>query len=203
VTERPQLWVFAGPNGAGKSTLVTRFHVASRMRLVNPDTIARQIKPDHRDDTAMMLKAGRIAALQRRALIQSGQSFAMETTLTGHSELRMMADARAAGYKITLVYVGLADALTSLARVRERVARGGHDIPAPIIMRRYQKSLANLPAAIAYAERIFILDNTSTRHRLIATLDQGQVRHQSPRMLDWAKNAVPGLRDESDRMTTP
>jgi predicted ABC-type ATPase len=139
VTECPQLWVFAGPNGAGKSTLVARFHVADRMTLVNPDTIARQIKPDHRDDTATMLKAGRIAAMQRRALIQAGQSFAMETTLTGQSELRMMADAQAAGYKITLVYVGLADALTSLARVRERVARGGHDVPAAIIMRRYKK----------------------------------------------------------------
>jgi hypothetical protein len=36
---------------------------------VNLDTIARQLEPDHRDDTAIMLNAGRIAALQRRALI--------------------------------------------------------------------------------------------------------------------------------------
>jgi predicted ABC-type ATPase len=190
VTERPQLWLFAGPNGAGKSTLVDRFHVADRMTLVNPDTIARQIKPDHRDDTATMLKAGRIAAMQRRALIEAGQSFAMETTLTGHSELRMMADAQAAGYKITLVYVGLADALTSLARVRERVARGGHDIPAPIILRRYAKSLVNLPTAIKFANRTFILDNTGARHRLLVTIDRGQIRHQSSRMPEWAMAAV-------------
>ncbi len=63
MTDRPQLWVFAGPNGAGKSTLVARFRVADRMTLVNPDTIARQIKPDHRGDAATMLQAGRIAAL--------------------------------------------------------------------------------------------------------------------------------------------
>jgi predicted ABC-type ATPase len=50
VAHPPQLWVFAGPNGAGKSTFVDRFHVADRMQLVNPDTIARQIKPDHQDD---------------------------------------------------------------------------------------------------------------------------------------------------------
>jgi len=160
------------------------------MTLVNPDTIARQLKPDHRNDTAIMLKAGRIAALQRRALIQAAQNFAMETTLTGHSELRVMADARAAGYKITLVYVGLADELTSLARVRERVARGGHDIPAPIIMRRYAKSLANLPAAMDLADRIFILDNTGARHRLLVTVDHGQLRHQSPGMPAWAKAAI-------------
>ncbi len=73
-------------------------------------------------------------------------------------------------------------ALTSLARVRERVARGGHDIPAPIIMRRYAKSLANLPRAIDLADRTFILDNTGPRHRLLATIDNGQVRHQSSRI---------------------
>ena len=149
MTDRPQLWVFAGPNGAGKSTLVDRFHVADRMTLVNPDTIARQLKPDHRGDTATMLKAGRIAALQRRALIQAAQNFAMETTLTGHSELRVMADAWTAGYKITMVYVGLSDALTSLAR--ERVACGGHDITAPIFVRRYAKSLTNLAAASSFS----------------------------------------------------
>jgi len=190
MTERAQLWLFAGPNGAGKSTLVDKFLVASRTTLVNPDTIARQLKPDHRDDTAIMLKAGRIAALRRRALIQALQNLAMETTLTGHSEFRMMAEARAANYKITLVYVGLADALTSLARVRERVARGGHNIRAEIIIRRYAKSLANLRAAIEIADRTFILDNTGPRHRLLVTIDRGQVRHRSPRMPEWAKAAI-------------
>jgi predicted ABC-type ATPase len=190
VTDRRQLWVFAGPNGGGKSTLVASFHVADRMTVVNPDNIAQQLKPDHRGDTVVMLKAGRIAAVQRRALIQAAQNFAMETTLTGHSELRVMADAQAAGYKITLVYVGLANALTSLARVRERVARGGHDIPATIIMRRYQKSLANLPAAMEIAERLFILDNTGARHRLLVTIDQGRTRHQSLHMPAWVKRVL-------------
>jgi predicted ABC-type ATPase len=114
----------------------------------------------------------------------------METTLTGHSELRVMANAQAAGYKITLVYVGLADALTSLARVRERVARGGHDVPAHIILRRYAKSLTNLKQAIDLADRTFILDNTGARHRLLVTINQGQVRHKSPRMPEWANAAI-------------
>jgi predicted ABC-type ATPase len=190
VTKRPHLWVFAGPNGAGKSTLVARFHVAGRMTVVNPDIIARQLEPDHHGEATTMLKAGRIAALRRRALIEAAQSLAIETTLTGHSELRVMADARAAGYKITLVYVGIDDALTSLARVRERVADGGHDVPAQIIMRRYAKSLSNLPAAIAFADRTFILDNTGIRHRLLLTIDQGQLRHQSPRMPAWATAVI-------------
>jgi len=147
-----------------------------------------------------MLKAGRIATLQRRALIHAGESFAMETTLTGNSERRVMADARAAGHKINLVYVGLADALISLARVRERVARGGHDIPAQIIMRLYAKSLLNLPAAMDFAERVFLLDNTGTRHRLLVTIDNRQIRHQSQYLPAWAKVAILGAAKLAWRM---
>jgi len=193
VTERPQLWVFAGPNGAGKSTLVARFHVPDRMTVVNPDTIARELKPDHRGEPAIMLKAGRLATSERRTLIQRGQHLAIETTLTGHSELRVMAEAHAAGYKITLVFLGLDDALTSLARVRERVARGGHDVPVPIILRRYAKSLASLPAAIDLADRCFILDNSQSRHRLLVTIDQGKIRHPSRQLPGWAKKIIEAI----------
>jgi predicted ABC-type ATPase len=191
VTELPQLWVFAGPNGGGKSTLVARFHIADRMRIVNPDTIARQIDPDRSDEPTIMLRAGRLAATERRSLLQSRQNFAIETTLTGHSELRVIAEARATGYKVTLVFVGLEDSLTSVARVRERVAQGGHNVPTPIVLRRFDKSLANLPTAIGLADRCFILDNTRSRHRLLITIDEGRARHLSRRLPDWAKTALP------------
>jgi predicted ABC-type ATPase len=182
--------VFAGPNGAGKSALVGRFKVAGRMPLINPDDIAHDLNPDDRDTPAAMLKAGRIATVKRRMLIQNATSFAMETTLTGHSELRLMANARVAGYKITLVYVGVADALTSLARVRERVARGGHNVSTAIIFRRYGKSLANVPDAIGLADRTFILDNSGSRHRLLMTIDEGHVRHRTHDMPNWALGLV-------------
>jgi predicted ABC-type ATPase len=189
--DRPQLWVIAGPNGAGKSTLVARFHVAARLPVVNPDVIARELKPNHRGETAIMLKAGRIAAARRRDLLRAGHSFAIETTLTGHSELRVMSDARRAGYKTNLVYVGVDDALTALGRVRERVARGGHDVPSTIVLRRYAKSVANLVIAVPLFDRCFILDNTGNRHRLLATIDKGRVRHASRRLPDWARTVIP------------
>jgi predicted ABC-type ATPase len=189
--DRPQLWVIAGPNGAGKSTLVARFRVAERMPVVNPDVIARDLKPDHHGETTLMLEAGRIAAARRRALLSAEQSFAIETTLTGHSELRVMSAARHAGYKINLVYVGVDDALTSLARVRERVAQGGHDVPSAIVMRRYAKSLANLVTAVGMTDRCFILDNTGNRHRLLVTIDEGRVRHASRRLPSWAQTVIP------------
>ncbi len=188
---RPQLWMFAGPNGAGKSTLVARFRVAGKLTVINPDVIARQINPDHRGEPAIMLQAGRIAHEQRLALMRDARSFAMETTLSGHGELRVMAGAKAAGYKITLVFVGLRSVLSSLARVRERVARGGHDVPVPVILRRHARSLAHLPAAMGLADRCFILDNTGMRPRLLISIDEGRVRHTSPPLPSWARSLMP------------
>ncbi len=100
---RPQLWVFAGPNGAGKSTLVRTYWVAARIPVVNPDDIARSIKSDHLGEAAIMLQAGKEAAKLRQEHLASARSFAIETTLSGHSELRVMEDARAAGFKVNLI----------------------------------------------------------------------------------------------------
>ena len=66
------------------------------MKVINPDMIARQLEPDRWDEPATMLKAGRIAVSERQALTRDGQTFAMETRLTGQSELRVMAGAKAA-----------------------------------------------------------------------------------------------------------
>jgi predicted ABC-type ATPase len=157
---------------------------------VNPDTIAARLQPDHKGGPAIMLQAGRAAASERRRLMENGVDFAIETTPTGHSELRMMADARALGYKITLVYIGVNNALTSLARVRGRVVQGGHDVPTETIIRRYRKSLENLPVAIDLADRCFVLDNTKTRHRLVAIIDDRRVRHVGRDPPKWATTSI-------------
>ena len=56
-----------------------------------------------------------------------------------------MRDARAAGYKVNLIYVGVSDPAISMARVSERVRRGGHDVDDRAVARRYAASLAQLP----------------------------------------------------------
>ena len=42
-----------------------------------------------------------------------------------------------------MIYLWLADVDMAIARVRDRVARGGHDVPEEVIRRRYDRSLAN------------------------------------------------------------
>src|SRR3546814_3729050 len=67
-----------------------------------------------------------------------------------------------AGYQVNLVYVGVRDVRHSIGRVRERVSRGGHDVPIADLWRRFDRSLANLAVAMQLANhRVLLIDNRS------------------------------------------
>ncbi|MCW5222133.1 zeta toxin family protein [Verminephrobacter aporrectodeae subsp. tuberculatae] len=188
---RPQLWVFAGPNGAGKSTLVSRYRVASRIPIVNPDDIARAIGPDDPGATSAQNQAGRLAIAQRKQLLQEGRSFGIETTLTGRRELPFMQTAKELGYKLNLVYVGLSEVEQSHVRVAARVQRGGHDVPEQDLLRRFDRSLGHLADAIGLSDRVRILDNSGKTYRLLLSMDLGRTKFVTRNLPDWARAAVP------------
>ena len=180
--------MFAGPNGAGKSTLADRF-VRERIPIVNPDNIARDL-PRTADGGLAELAAGKLALKERAERLRLGETFAFETTLSGGTELKAMRDARTAGYKVNLVYVGVSDPAISMARVSERVRRGGHDVDDRAVARRYAASLAQLPNAMALADRTFVFDNGGRRHRLLLVRDGERVRLANP-LPEWANAAIP------------
>ena len=179
--------MFAGPNGAGKSTLADRF-VRERIPIVNPDNIARDL-PRAADGGLAELAAGKLALKERAERLRLGETFAFETTLSGGTELKAMRDARAAGYKVNLIYVGVSDPAISMARVSERVRRGGHDVDDRAVARRYAASLAQLPNAMALADRTFVFDNGGRRHRLLLVRDGERVRLASA-LPEWANAAI-------------
>ncbi len=125
----PQLWVVAGPNGAGKSTLANKY-LAGRLLIVNPDVIASALAPTDPHGTQVRVQAGREAIRRQEDLLAQGVDFALETTLSGNRELALMRRAQDAGYKVNLVYVGVDAATTTLGRIAQRVASGGHTVPA-------------------------------------------------------------------------
>lgn len=187
---RSQLWVVAGPNGAGKTTLVTK-RIERRIPVVNPDVIAQELPRvngglDER-------RAGEIALERRAAMLRDGADFAIETTLSGNSTLRLMNAARDADYKINLVFVGVRDADLSGRRVADRVRRGGHTVPIAAIFRRYPDTLAKLPRAMALAHRTFVLDNSDRRRRLLLVHEDGRARFVAADLPSWLATVLPGL----------
>lgn len=187
---KPQLWVIAGPNGAGKSSLVAGNSVARQIPVVNPDEIAKRIGPDHRGEASVVVQAGREALRERQRLMSERRSFGIETTLTGRGEIQLMQQAREQGYKVNLVYVGIADAMQSNTRVAFRVSRGGHDVPESDIMRRFDRSMNNLPEAIQAADRSFVLDNSERRERLLFSIENDRLRFVSKDLPAWSKAAL-------------
>jgi predicted ABC-type ATPase len=178
--------VIAGPNGAGKSSLVSA-RVGRRLPIVNPDDIARDLG----DRPGVIAAAGRQAIRDRRELLGARRSFGIETTLSGASALAFMTTFEAAGYRLMLVYVGLEDPALSQARVMERVANGGHDVPTSDIMRRYPDSMANLAKALAMAERAWVIDNSGRRRRLLLSLAHGRTAYLAADLPEWATRAIP------------
>lgn len=185
----PRLWVFAGPNGAGKSTIVDHY-VDVPIPIINPDNIARTLPPEL-GDTARRLQSGKRAVEDRATLLASRRSFGIETTLTGNSELALMRSAVEAGYQVNLVYVGIRDVSHSIGRVRERVSRGGHDVPIDDIMRRFDRSLTNLAIAVQLANhRVLLIDNSGRRRRLILSSKAGRIKYRSPVPPRWAASVM-------------
>lgn len=122
---KPYLYVIAGPNGAGKTTLVRQIspELIFGVTFINADEIARGLKqayPDKKENT-LNFQACRVALKLIEERIKQRQSFAIETTLTGHSPLNTMLQAKKNGFNIELIYIGLETSADSALRVQERV----------------------------------------------------------------------------------
>ena len=103
--------------------------------------------------------------------ISRRESFAVETTLAGKHYLQMMVDARIRGFEVVLVYIGTENVEINLARIRNRVLAGGHDVPESDVRRRYRRSFENLPTAMERADHTILFDNsTEEGYRLIGVL---------------------------------
>jgi predicted ABC-type ATPase len=177
--------MIAGPNGAGKTTFFAPF--SHRLPVVNPDVIARRMAPEHQGEPSVMLKAGRQAIHDRNAHLAAGRSFAIETTLTGNGEIDLLRRARAAGYKVTLLYLGLDSAETSYSRVAQRVREGGHGVPAADIGRRYARSLHNLTLVLPLLHRLYVVDTVARNPRLLLIREDARIKYISPNPPDWSR----------------
>ena len=179
--------IIAGPNGAGKSTLTRLF--AADIPVIDPDAIAREIAPENPESAA--LAAGRQAIDQARGYIQSGCSFIVETTLSGNTYLNLMREVKALGWITSLTYIGIDDPATNIQRVRSRVKLGGHDVPITDIIRRYDRSLANLSKAAKIVDRLTLYDNsTDARHQLVATFEANEVVTYMQELPSWVDRSI-------------
>jgi predicted ABC-type ATPase len=135
--------IIAGPNGAGKTTFARAFlpEEAQCPRFINADLIAAGLSPFAPEAEAF--KAGRLMLAEIAACTVKGESFGFETTLSGLAYLRHIEDWRQQGYHVALFFLSLPTPELAIARVEERVKQGGHNIPEPVIRRRFLAGKTN------------------------------------------------------------
>ena len=138
-----QVLIIAGPNGAGKTTFAMEYlpNEANCPTFVNADLIAAGLSPFHPARAAF--RAGRLMLEEIHYHAKRGRSFAFETTLSGRGYVRWIPRWQAGGYRVKLLFLRLPTPEAAINRVAQRVAEGGHDVPEPVIRRRFDAGWRN------------------------------------------------------------
>jgi len=198
-----RVYVLAGTNGAGKSSIAGAMLLRQRVEYLNPDEAARRIlaaNPGISQTRANGAAWHEGKRLLERAIVER-LDFVFETTLGGRTITGLLERAASLGIEVRMWYVGLSSPEHHIARVRARVAKGGHDIPESRIRERYDASRLNLIRLLPSLSELWVYDNSeeadpdagmAPEPKLVVHIRRGAI--VGPRDLsrtpDWAKAIV-------------
>ncbi|OGX82133.1 hypothetical protein [Hymenobacter coccineus] len=137
-------------------------------------------------------EVGEITAARIRELLAAQASFSIENNLVTADNYKLIAGAKAAGYRVELVYVGLDSVPECRFRVQQRVREGGHDVPPAIIEHRYHQSLSLLKQHYLSFDHIQLVNNTdrATGYQTAALIEKGKVLEVQAEPALWANGVV-------------
>lgn len=164
-----ELYIIAGPNGVGKTTFARKFlpKYANCKNFVNADLIAQGMSPFSPEAAA--IRAGRLVISEIAFFSQRRVSFGFETTLSGRSYLSLIERLKRKGYRVHLFFLFVDGVDVTLSRIRERVLKGGHDVPESVVRRRFDRSVGNFFREYrSLVDSWYLFDNTSTKPAAIA-----------------------------------
>ena len=158
---RPVLYVLAGVNGAGKSSIGGHLLLQAGVDWFDPDQFARGLvaltgcKQVTANATAWQEGIRRLDDAMAH-----GRNYAFETTLGGNTvPAKILAASET--HDVLMWFCGLASPQQHIARVRARVAAGGHDIPEAKVRERYPRALENLIRLMPHLAHLRVYDNSA------------------------------------------
>lgn len=108
---------------------------------VNADLIAQGLSPFSPRSAA--LKAGRLVLSQIHEFIRMWVDFGFETTLSGKTYVKLFKHLRTENYNLHLFFFWIPSTQLALARIKDRVSEGGHNVPVEDVKRRFNRSFLN------------------------------------------------------------
>ena len=193
---RSVLIVIAGPNGSGKTSVTSKIlhhEWPEDSEYINPDNVARDVFGDWNNQESV-LKAANYCNEWREKCLAERKSHIFETVMSAADKVDYILRAKEAGFFIRLFFVSTESPTINAKRVANRVLNGGHDVPIPKIISRYDKSIANCIALAPYVDRLYVYDNSieDAEARLLFRMSDGELAKRYVEELpNWASTILP------------
>lgn len=130
------------------------------------------------------------ADVLRNAYLQRKLSFSMETVFSHRSKLSFLQHAHELGYRVYLYFVATDSSELNVARVEQRVAVGGHNVPREKIISRYSRCLDNLYESLFLAHRAYFWDNSTPKMNFFAELKPNRQMLVVGTVPQWFKDYI-------------
>ena len=194
----PVFLLIAGPNGASKSTFTEKRLSPIGFPCIDPDKIALEILGRQPTTPEEALRATLESTQRVRLSFSERRSIALESVFSDAKgyKLGLLQEARSAGFTTVLVFIGVDSPEICIARVMDRVDRGGHDVPDELIRSRFPRCFENLKAALAIVDLAILIDNSGCyspsspqsdgdRHHVFCVAERGKPAQVSEPLPRW------------------
>jgi predicted ABC-type ATPase len=96
--------------------------------------------------------------------------------------------AKESGFFIRLFFIGTDCPEINASRIARRVLEGGHDVPIPKIISRYDKSIVNCAILASLVDRLYVYDNSveNAFPTLLFRAGEGQIIRKYAPIHEWA-----------------
>ena len=191
-SHKPVLIVIAGPNGSGKTTITSKILHHEWMEdsvYINPDIIAQEKFGDWNNQEAVMKSVKYCEELSEQCL-SSKHSLIFETVLSIPQKIDYIKRAKEEGFFVRLFFVSTSSPAINAARITKRVMEGGHDVPIPKIISRYNRSIVNCGIASRIVDRTYVYDNSeeNVEAQLLFRMVDGKLYKTYVRQIpEWAR----------------
>ena len=188
---KKNVYIIAGPNGSGKTTFAKLFlpDYVKCPNFVNADLIAQGLAPF--GPRAAAIKAGKLVLQQIDEYAARGVDFAFETTLAGKSYANLFRELKTKGYALHLFFLWIPSPNLAIARIRDRVAEGGHPVPAEDVRRRFVRGLRNFFKMYeSILDSWVLIDNSKSKPILIAKRRNGSREVMDQKLFDGIQRAA-------------
>lgn len=173
--------IIGGVNGVGKSSFtgVLKERTMDLGVIIDVDKITAEMGGD-------TLAGGKAALTKIRDCISRNVSFTQETTLSGYKTEATAKQVKELGYYVRMFYVGLDTLDESIMRIRNRVQRGGHDIPQDDVTRRFASRWDAVAKVLPYCDEAEFYDNDNGFVK-VAEYKNGELRTIGTNTPKWMK----------------